>query len=107
MLARALRDRGHEVLVVAAHPHYPEPAWGVRVRPYRERRDGMQVLRLPLWPGRGSGLARIRQELSFVASLSGVAPLLPAADVVVAVTPSFPALATTIGFSRARRTPWV
>jgi colanic acid biosynthesis glycosyl transferase WcaI len=107
MLARALRARGHEVLVVAAHPHYPEPAWGVRLRPYRERRAGIQVLRLPLWPGRGSGLVRIRQELSFVASLSGVAPLLPSADVVVAVTPSFPALATTIGFSRARRTPWV
>lgn len=107
MLARALRDRGHDVLVVAAHPHYPEPAWGVRLRPYRERRDGIQVLRLPLWPGRHSGMARIRQELSFVAALSAVAPLLPQADVVIAVSPSFPALAATIGFSRARRTPWV
>jgi colanic acid biosynthesis glycosyl transferase WcaI len=107
MLARSLRDRGHDVLVVAAHPHYPEPAWGVRLRPYRERRDGILVLRLPLWPGRQSGMARIRQELSFVASLSAVAPVLPSADVVIAVTPSFPALATTIGFSRARRTPWV
>lgn len=26
--ARAMRDRGHEVHVVAAHPHYPSPEWG-------------------------------------------------------------------------------
>lgn len=107
MLARALRARGHELLVVAAHPHYPEPAWGIRIRPYRERRAGIPVLRLPLWPGRRTGIARVRQELSFVASLSSVAPLLPRTDVVIAVTPSFPALATTMAFSRARRVPWV
>jgi colanic acid biosynthesis glycosyl transferase WcaI len=65
------------------------------------------VLRLPLWPGRGSGIARVRQELSFVASLSTVAPLLPTPDVVIAVTPSFPALATTIAFTKVRHTPWV
>jgi colanic acid biosynthesis glycosyl transferase WcaI len=107
ILARALVDRGHEVLVVAAHPHYPEPAWGIRLRPYRERRSGVPVLRLPLWPGRASGVARVRQELSYAASLSTVAPLLPRSDVVIAVTPSFPALATTMAFGRLRRTPWV
>jgi colanic acid biosynthesis glycosyl transferase WcaI len=107
MLAQGLAARGHAVLVVAAHPHYPEPAWGVRVRPYRERRDGVPVLRLPLWPGRGSGLARIRQELTFLASLSAVAPLLPSADVLIAVTPSFPALAPAAAFARMRRMPWV
>jgi colanic acid biosynthesis glycosyl transferase WcaI len=107
MLARGLGDRGHDVLVVAAHPHYPEPAWGVRLRPYRERREHIPVLRLPLWPGRDSSIARIRQELSFVASLSIVAPLLPRTDVVIAVTPSFPALGAAAAFSRARGTPWV
>jgi colanic acid biosynthesis glycosyl transferase WcaI len=106
-VGRGLARRGHEVLVVAAHPHYPEPAWGVRLRPYRERRDGIPVLRLPLWPGRGSGFARIRQELTFLASLSAIAPLLPTADVVIAVTPSFPALGTAAAFARARHTPWV
>jgi len=49
ILARALRDRGHDVQVISAHPHYPEPAWGVRWRPYRERRDDIEVLRL--WRG--------------------------------------------------------
>lgn len=106
-LARALAARGHQVSVVAAHPHYPEPVWGRSLRPYRERRDGIPVLRLPLWPGRQSGFARIRQELSFLASLSIVAPMLPASDVLVAVTPSFPALATAAVVGRARRTPWV
>ncbi|MFA4928243.1 MAG: glycosyltransferase family 4 protein [Patulibacter sp.] len=107
MLAESLTARGHDVLVVAAHPHYPEPAWGVRVRPYRETRNGIAVLRLPLWPGRSSGVARVRQELTFTASQSLVAPLLPDADVMIAVTPSFPALAPAMAFSRARGIPWV
>jgi len=107
MLARSLAARGHEVLVVAAHPHYPEPVWGTRLRPYRERRDGIHLLRLPLWPGRTSGLARIRQELTFTAAQSIVAPLLPDTDIIVAVTPSFPALAPVMALSAARRTPWV
>jgi colanic acid biosynthesis glycosyl transferase WcaI len=107
MLAEALIARGHDVLVVAAHPHYPEPVWGVRVRPYRETRNGVPVLRLPLWPGRSSGLARVRQELTFTASQSLIAPLLPDADVMIAVTPSFPALAPAMAFSRTRGIPWV
>jgi colanic acid biosynthesis glycosyl transferase WcaI len=106
-LARGLADRGHELLVVAAHPHYPEPVWGRRLRPYRERRDGISVLRAPLWPGRNTGLARIRQELSFLASLSMIAPWLPAADAMIAVTPSFPALATAAAVARGRGIPWV
>jgi colanic acid biosynthesis glycosyl transferase WcaI len=107
VLARELRDLGHDVLVVAAHPHYPEPVWGSRRRPYRERRDGVPVLRLPLWIGRDSGLQRVRQELSFAASQGLAAPLLPACDALVAVSPCFPALAAAMGFSRLRATPWV
>src|SRR4051812_6233951 len=90
--AHAMRARGHEVLVVAAHPHYPKPVWGLRVRPYRERHDGVAVLRLPLWVGRDTGLQRVRQELTHTASLAATAPLLPTADVIVVVSPSFPAL---------------
>lgn len=107
MLAQGLRDLGHDVLVVAAHPHYPEPTWGVRLRPYRERRDGIPVLRLPLWAGRDSSLARIRQELTFAAAQASVAPILPPTDVVIAVTPSFPALGAAMAFARSRRVPWV
>jgi colanic acid biosynthesis glycosyl transferase WcaI len=105
--AHAMSERGHAVDVVAAHPHYPEPVWGRPVRPRREVRDGIPVLRLPLWPGRGSTAQRLRQELSFTASLSCAAPLLGTPDVIVAVSPSFPALAPVMAATRARRVPWV
>lgn len=107
VVAETLRARGHDVLVVAAHPHYPEPVWGMRIRPYRERRNGVPVLRLPLWIGRGSGMRRVRQELSFLLSQSLASPLLPTPDALVAVTPSFPALAAAMAFARVRRVPWV
>ena len=105
--AQAMRDRGHEIEVVAAHPHYPSPEWGTPVLPRREIRAGIPVLRLPLWAGRGSARERIRQELTYVAALSAAAPFLRTPDIVVAVSPSFPALAITMAFSRQRRVPWV
>lgn len=107
MLATNLQALGHEILVVAAHPHYPEPRWGFRLRPYRERRNGVAVLRLPLWIGRDSGLARVRQELSFAVSQSVVTPLLPTCDAIIAVTPSFPALLPAMVAAKSRRIPWV
>jgi colanic acid biosynthesis glycosyl transferase WcaI len=107
MLAVELSARGHDILVASAHPHYPEPKWGMRLRPYRENRDGIPVLRLPLWIGRDSGAERVRQDLSFTAMQALVAPLLPATDAVIAVTPSFPALAPAMAFARVRRIPWI
>src|SRR5688572_20193734 len=76
----AMRERGHEVDVIAAHPHYPEPRWGWRALPYREEREGIDVLRLPLIPGRDSGKRRMLQELSFVASQSLAIPFLSTPD---------------------------
>lgn len=105
--ARAMRDLGHEVSVVAAHPHYPEALWGSRLRPYREVREGIAIVRLPLWIGRHTGRARIRQELSFAAALGVSAPFLGRPDVVVAVTPSFPGLGPAMANARARGIPWV
>lgn len=107
MLARLLAERGWEVQVIAAHPHYPEPRWGYRLRPYRERRDGIEVLRLPLWIGRGSTAARLRQEASFAAALLGTMPLFGPTDVMLAVSPSFPALGPAVLNARARRIPLV
>lgn len=106
-LAARLHERGHAVDVVAAHPHYPRPIWGARWRPYRQRQSGVTVLRLPIWIGRTTAKERLRQEASFVASLSTVAPLLPRPDVVIAATPSFPALAPALAFTRVRRIPLV
>ena len=49
--AKAMMERGHDVEVVAAWPHYPEPKWEHPRRPYRELRDGIPVTRLPLLVG--------------------------------------------------------
>ena len=107
VLAAGLRDRGHEVDVVAAHPHYPEPKWGVRRLPYREVRDGIPVLRLPLWVGRASAAERYRQELTYMASQFAALPVLGRPDVLVSVSPCFPALLPGIVNVRLRRLPWL
>ena len=105
--AEAMRDRGHDVDVVSAHPHYPAPNWGTSRRPYREERDGISVLRLPLAVGRGTAARRLFQELSFAASQTIAIPALGTPDVVVAVSPSFPALAPAMANAAMRRRPWV
>jgi len=105
--AEGLRDRGHQVEVVAAHPHYPEPIWGSRILPYRENRAGIPVLRLPLWIGRGSAAERYRQELSFAAAQFAALPALAKPDVLVSASPSFPALLPAIVNALVRRAPWV
>lgn len=105
--ARGLRERGHEIEVVAAHPHYPEPRWGRRLTPYREVRQGIDVLRLPLWIGRATAAQRYRQELTFMAAQALATPFLGRPDVLVSASPSFPALAPAVAAVRARRIPWI
>jgi colanic acid biosynthesis glycosyl transferase WcaI len=105
--AEGLRDRGHHVEVVAAHPHYPEPVWGSRRLPYREMRNGIAVLRLPLWIGRDTARERYRQELSFMAAQTAALPVLSRPDVLVSASPSFPALLPAIVNARLRRIPWI
>jgi colanic acid biosynthesis glycosyl transferase WcaI len=105
--AEGLRDRGHQVEVIAAHPHYPEPVWGSRRLPYREIRNGIPVLRLPLWIGRESAAERYRQELSFMAAQFAALPALKSPDVLVSASPSFPALFPAMVDARLRKTPWV
>lgn len=107
VLARTLASRAHRVEVVAAHPHYPEPRWGRPLVPYHEVLDGISVRRLPLWIGRGSALERIRQELTFTAAMCACAPTLSSPDVVLAVSPSFPALFPAMVNARARGVPWI
>lgn len=105
--AQGLQELGHSVDVVAAHPHYPEPRWGTRLRPYRETRDGIGVLRLPLWIGRDSSFERYRQELSFTLAQCAAIPFVRRPDVRVVVSPSFPALLPAIIAGRAGGAPWV
>lgn len=106
-LARALHERGHDIDVVAAHPHYPAPVWGKRRLPYRERRDSIDVLRLPLWVGRATTAQRYRQELTFLAAQFAALPAMRRPDVSLVVSPSFPALLPAIVAHRLWRSPWV
>jgi colanic acid biosynthesis glycosyl transferase WcaI len=106
-LATGLAERGHHVSVVAAHPHYPKPQWGRARLPHRERRDGIPALRLPLWIGRETAVARYRQEVTFVASQFATMPALPRPDVLVYASPSFLGLMAPMAYGRARRVPWV
>jgi colanic acid biosynthesis glycosyl transferase WcaI len=79
-LARALRDRGHEVEVLTGFPNYPGGKLypGYRVRPWsRETMDGIRVNRVPLYPSHDcSGLRRILNYLSFGASTALMGPWL-------------------------------
>ncbi len=105
--AREMAGRGHDVEVVAAHPHYPPDVWPQRLRPYRETRDDIRILRLPLWIGHGTSVQRIREELTYAVSAAAAVPFVRRPDVVVAVSPSFLALAPTMVNARIRRRPWV
>lgn len=105
--ATSLSSLGHRVEVVAAHPHYPRPEWGSRLVPYREVREGVPVTRLPLSIGRETGAERMKQELSFLAAQTLASPFLGTPDVLVSVSPSFPALLPAMIAARARRIPWV
>lgn len=75
-LAKWLRARGHEVVVIAAPPYYPE--WrvgsGYRSSAYLvERDEGVRVIRCPLWiPMRPRGVTRILHLASFAISSAPV-----------------------------------
>ena len=105
--AKEMVRRGHEVEVVAAHPHYPQPDWGKRTMPYREVRDGIPVTRLPLFIGRRLKSERFIQEMSFTAGQAAAAPFLGTPDVLVSITPSFTALLPGLVNSKLRRIPWI
>ena len=112
VLADSLLDRGWEVDVVASHPHYPDPRWGMRRWPYRQRRGDMRLLRLPLLIGRETSKQRLLQEMSIVSSYLAAAPilgrpLLRKPDVLLVVSPPFPALLAAVINSRLRGLPWV
>ncbi len=105
--AEAMCARGHQVEVVTAHPHYPGPLWGRRSRPYREMRNGIPVLRLPLVIGHRTTAARIAEEATYAASAAAAAVLPSQPDVAVAVSPSFLGLFPVLASARLRRFPWV
>jgi colanic acid biosynthesis glycosyl transferase WcaI len=86
-----LAARGHQVRVITAPPYFPE--WKARGNRYRrERLEGVEVLRCPLWvPRRPGGLTRLLHLASF--ALSSLPVLLGQGrwrpEVVITVAPAF------------------
>jgi colanic acid biosynthesis glycosyl transferase WcaI len=112
VLSEALVRRGWNVEVVASHPHYPDPRWGMRRWPYRQRRGEVRLLRLPLLVGRDTAKQRLLQEVSIVSSFLAATPilgppLLRKPDVLLVVSPPFPALLAAVVNGRLRGVPWV
>jgi colanic acid biosynthesis glycosyl transferase WcaI len=105
--AEAMCARGHQVEVVTAHPHYPGPLWGRRVRPYREKRDGIPILRLPLVIGHRTTGERIMEEATYAAAAAAAAARPSAPDAAIAVSPSFLGLFPVLTSARVRRFPWI
>jgi lipopolysaccharide/colanic/teichoic acid biosynthesis glycosyltransferase/glycosyltransferase involved in cell wall biosynthesis len=112
LFARELVARGHEVEVLTGFPNYPGGKIypGYRIRPWvRERLDGIDVLRVALYPSHNnSGIHRILNYVSFAisAAVFGTA-LIRKPDVMYVYHPPI-----TVGFAAAvigvlRRTPFV
>jgi glycosyltransferase involved in cell wall biosynthesis len=78
-LAVGLAERGHEVLAITAFPNYPHGTLyqGYHLRPWQwEMRDGIRILRLPLFPDHSrSTIRRILNYASFMATSSLLGPL--------------------------------
>jgi colanic acid biosynthesis glycosyl transferase WcaI len=112
VLAEGLDQLGWDVDVVANHPHYPDPRWGARRRPYRQRHGDIRIVRLPLLIGRETAKQRLLQEMSIVSSYLAATPflgppLLRKPDVLLVVSPPFPALLAAVINGRLRGVPWV
>ncbi|RYC11527.1 glycosyltransferase family 4 protein [Nocardioides zhouii] len=79
-IARALKDRGHDVTVITGYPNYPTGRLhdGYRVKLLqRERLRGLRVFRVPLYPSHDSSpVRRALNFLSFMASASSLGALI-------------------------------
>lgn len=113
-LARGLVQRGHAVTVLTGLPNFPSGKIfaGYSLRgPWREKRDGIDVRRMPLVPRGGGGRFRIAlNHVSYAISGSVLGPLrtMGQYDVVIASQPS-PLLSVLPGLllSRLKRIPMV
>lgn len=112
LFARELVARGHEVEVLTGFPNYPggKVYPGYQIRPWiRERLDGIDILRVALYPSHdNSGIRRALNYVSFAfsAAVIGTA-LIRKPDVIYVYHPPI-----TIGFAAAvigflRKTPFV
>lgn len=105
-LATGLQDRGHEVQVLTAYPHYPQ--WrvpeGYDGLTLREDVDGVAVTRLRHHvPSTPSGVRRALSEVSFGLRLAAARWHAP--DVVVCTSPALISSAMALSTATLRRRP--
>lgn len=84
-IARSLQRRGHEVKVLTGYPNYPHgkvyDGYRQRLRTH-ETRDGVELLRIPLWPSHNANaIHRALALTSFAASAATQAAWLRDVDV--------------------------
>lgn len=84
-IARSLQRRGHEVKVLTGYPNYPHgkvyEGYRQRIRTH-ETRDGIELLRIPLWPSHdANAIHRALALTSFAASAATQAGWLRDVDV--------------------------
>ncbi|HLA63701.1 MAG TPA: glycosyltransferase family 4 protein [Rhodothermales bacterium] len=107
-----LRQFGHEVQVLTGFPNYPSGTVypGYRIRPWkREEMDGLDVVRVPLYPDHSlSALGRIANYVSFALTSSVLGPfLLKKPDVVLVYHPPLTVALPAWVMSRLRGVPFV
>ncbi len=111
-MARGLAERGHDVVVITAFPHYPGGRLypGTRLRLWQwETRDGIRILRLPLYPDHSrSALRRVINYGSFAASAAVLGSLLSGPlDAMCAEQPPLSVGLAAWVLGRLRRVPFV
>ncbi len=111
-MARGLTERGHEVLVITAFPYYPGgklyPGTRLQLRQW-DARDGIRILRLPLYPDHSrSPVRRTVNYGSFAVSAAMLGTLLsgPVDAMWVEQPPLTIGLAAWI-LGRVRRAPFL
>jgi glycosyltransferase involved in cell wall biosynthesis len=112
LFARELVAHGHKVEVLTGFPNYPGGKIypGYRIRPWiRERLDGIDVLRVALYPSHNnSGLHRIFNYVSFAISAAVFgAALIRKPDVMYVYHPPITVGFAAVVISVLRRTPFV
>jgi colanic acid biosynthesis glycosyl transferase WcaI len=111
-LAKELVARGHQVLSITGYPNYPQGHIydGYRQRLwYREQLEGVQVLRLPLYPDHSTSVfRRSLNYLSFCASVVALGPILSeSADVMWVFHPPLTVGVPAWWIGLTRRIPFV
>lgn len=112
LFAKKLRDMGHQVQVLTGFPNYPGgklyPGYKLRLF-QREAVDGIEILRVPLYPSHDqSGSRRALNYLSFYLSSTLFGTLIAhRADVIYAYHPPLTTGVAAACIGAARGTPFV